>query len=128
MDINDLKKLIKDSTAVLVLDNGEPAFVVIDYKTYKDIASERGEEKEIKINPIRSNPPIGPSDRVSADETSNEINQAVERSGFNGYNIHEKESEILERLNKEILALKNQIEMEEKGITNPHIDPSPFER
>ena len=96
MDINELKKLIKNSTAVLVLDDGEPSFVVLDYKTYKDIAAERGEEKEIKIT------------------------QPVERSGFNGYNIHEKESEILERLNKEILALKNQIEMEEKGLTNPH--------
>ena len=96
MQIEEIKKLIKNSTSVLVLDNGEPSFVVIDYKTYKDIAAERGEEKEIKIN------------------------HAADKNGFNGYNIHEKESEILERLNKEILALKNQIEMEEKGLTNPH--------
>lgn len=121
MQIEEIKKLIKHSTAVLVLDNGEPSFVIMGYKTYTDIASERGEEKEIKINPIRSGPPIGPSDRVSAGETSNGINQPVERNGFNGYNAHEKESEILERLNKEILALKNQIEMEERGLTNPHL-------
>ena len=118
MDINELKKLIKNSTSVLVLDNGEPSFVVLDYKTYKDIAAERGEEKEIKINPVRSLARAqGTSPEDLGEATSNGITQPVERSSFNGYNIHEKESEILERLNKEILALKNQIEMEEKGLT-----------
>ena len=90
MDINEIKKLIKNSTAVLVLDNGEPSFVVMDYKSYKGIASEQRGEKEIKIN-----------------------------HGGNGminlHGGHEQESEILERLNKEILALKAQIEMEEKA-------------
>lgn len=98
MDINDLKKLIKNSTAVLVLDNGEPSFVVLDYKAYRDMANERVGEKEIKIN------------------------HSSESASLNGYNFREKESEILERLNKEILALRNQIEMEERGMTNPHID------
>lgn len=98
MDINELKKLIKNSTSVLVLDNGEPSFVVMDYKTYKDIAAEKGEEKEIKIK--------------------HEDNPAT--ASF--HNGHEQESEILDRLNREILALKAQIEMEEKGVANLHID------
>ena len=93
MDINELKKLIKNSTAVLVLDNGDPSFVVMDYKTYKEIASEQKGEKEIKINHNGG------------------------QSMINLHGGHEQESEILERLNKEILALKAQIEMEEKGIT-----------
>ena len=96
MDINDLKKLIKNSGSVLVLDNGEPSFVVMGYKTYKDITSEGRGEKEVKINHNGS------------------------AAGL--YGNHEQETEILERLNKEILALKAQIEMEEKGLGNPHID------
>ncbi len=99
MNIDELKKLIKNSTAVLVLDNGEPSFVILDYKMYKDLAVNREGEKEIKIN--QSN---------------------ADRSIFNGYHIHERETEILERLNKEILALKSQIEMEERGLTNPQHD------
>ncbi len=83
MDISELKKLIKNSTSVLILENGEPSFVVMGYKTYKEIAAEKTGEKEIKIH----------------------------------NNSHEQETEILDRLNREIMALKAQIEMEEKGIT-----------
>jgi hypothetical protein len=91
MDISELKKLIKNSASVLVLDNGEPSFVILDYKAYRAITGEK-EEKEVPINPVIQKSP------------------------------HEREAEILDRLNKEILALKNQIEEEEKGLNNPHID------
>jgi len=98
MDINELKKLIKSSTSVLVLDDGEPSFVVLDYKMYKDLVVDRG-EKEIPIN-----------------HSANGIS-------LNSHNSqHEREVEILERLNKEILALKNQIEMEERGVQGG-VDP-----
>ena len=96
MDINELKKLAKNSTAVLVLDNGEPSFVVMGYQTYKDIALDKAGEKEIKINHTESSEPV----KVS--------------------NGRDQETEILERLNKEILALKAQIEMEEKGLVSQH--------
>ena len=95
MDINEIKKLIKNSTSVLVLDNGEPSFVIMGYKTYKEIALEQrgGVEKEIKIT------------------------QVTNGGSVNSQSMHEQETEILERLNKEILALKAQIEAEEKGLT-----------
>ena len=97
MDINEIKKSVKNSTAVLVLDNGEPSLVVMGYKTYKDIATDKAGEKEIKINHDNPEPA-----RVN--------------------NHRDQEAEILERLNKEILALKAQIEMEEKGLTSLHSD------
>ncbi len=91
MDINELKKLIKNSTAVLVLENNEPAFVIMNYQTYKDFATEET-KKEIKIShganngsPVKINPKEG-------------------------------ELEILDRINKEILALKDEIEREEKSL------------
>jgi len=96
MNIDEIKKLIKNSTSVLVLDNGEPSFMIMGYKTYKDIALEGRGEKEIKIQV--GNGPIGNNSSYG----------------------HEQESEILERLNKEILALKAQIEAEEKGLNSPH--------
>lgn len=101
MDIKEIKSLINTSTAVLVLDNGEPSFVVLGYAMYRDLVSNKAGEKEVKITPLH--------------------NGAV-ANGHNPYNPHEKESEILERLNKEILALKTQIEMEEKSLNNQGID------
>ncbi len=98
MDIKELKKLIKDSTAVLVLDNGEPSFVLIGYSMYKDLISNKTEEKEIKIT------------------------QASNGYALNNHSFHERESEILDRLNKEILALKSQIEVEEKGLSSSGLD------
>ncbi len=101
MDIGEIKKLIKGSTSVLVLDNGEPSFVILDYKMYKDIVgSKDGEEKEIAIKNAQISNGNG---------------------GANGRSLHEREAEILDRLNKEILALKTQIEIEEKGLSNPHL-------
>ena len=100
MDINELKKLIKDSTSVLVLDNGEPSFVIMGYEAYKNMAVSVNTEKEVVIKHPTSN-----------GSTSS-----------NGRSFHEKETEILERLNKEILALKSQIEAEEKGLSNSGLD------
>ena len=99
MNIDELKKLVKKSTAVLVLDNGEPSFVILNYDTYKDLVI--GEPvKEVKISHLGKD------------------NSAPTANGLRG-NGHESvqndtEPEILERINKDILALKEEIEKEEK--------------
>jgi len=80
MQIGELKKMLKKSTAVLILENGEPSIVVVDYKTYKELL---GDEEDIV--------------------SSEAINQS-------------SEMELLGRINKDILALKEQIEEEEKGL------------
>ena len=49
MDINELKTMLKSSTAVLVIDNGEPRFVIMDYGSYKEM-SKCESEREVKIN------------------------------------------------------------------------------
>lgn len=98
MDINELKKLVKHSTAVLVLDDGEPSFAILNYDSYKDLILGNGkeEEKEIKINHAAAPGANG----LSNSRPSNNDN----------------EIEILERINKDILALKNEIEKEEKTL------------
>jgi len=95
MDINELKKLIKHSTAVVVLENSEPSFVIMNYQAYKNMALEET-QKEVRI-PTHTN------------------------NGYtNGFpvrpNPKEGELEILDRINKEILALKDEIENEEKSL------------
>ena len=95
MDVRELKKLLKNSTSVLILDDGEPAFVVLDYAVYKNTMLDKDREKEIRIN----HP--GPGGNGSPDHPAPLATES-------------RESEILERLNKEISALKHQIELEER--------------
>ena len=99
MNIDELKKLVKHSTAVLVLDNGEPAFAILGYDMYKDLVL-GGKEKEIKIN-------HGTANGTSHNEEKVVVKQV----------LPDNELEILERINKDILALKGEIEKEEKIIT-----------
>ncbi|MDP4001633.1 MAG: hypothetical protein Q8P69_01135 [bacterium] len=87
MEIGALKKMLKKSTAVLILENGEPSIVVVDYNTYKELLNEEGQE-------------------VSKDQVFTNPTTPAQTG----------EVELLERINKDILALKEQIEEEEKGL------------
>ena len=100
MNIDELKKLVKHSTAVLVLDNGEPSFAILSYEMYKDLVL-GGKEKEIKINHA----------------VTNGISHSEERISPVKPVLPDNELEILERINKDILALKSEIEKEEKLVT-----------
>jgi len=79
--------MLKKSTAVLILENGEPSIVVVDYNTYKGLLGE--EDQEVSKDQVSSNPATS---------------------------VQTGEVELLERINKDILALKEQIEEEEKGL------------
>ena len=81
--------MLKHSTAVLILDNGDPSFVVLDYVTYKHMLQ----------------------DAESAPGYNSLIPPA--NTGLKGQS---GETELLERINKDILALKEQIEEEEKNF------------
>ena len=109
MNVADLKKLVKHSTAVLVLDNGEPSFAILSYDMYRDLVL-GSKEKEIKINHGIAN---GVGNGLSHSEEKVIVKPA----------LPENELEILERINKDILALKSEIEKEEKVLnTNAGID------
>jgi len=123
LNTDELKKLLKGSTAVLILDNGEPSFVVLGYDSYKNLISDQ--EKEIKINhPVQVgvSPSInnGQPLNLSADDPGIQkpifpASSPVDVSGKFQYRISEKEAELLEKINREILALKNEIDKEEKS-------------
>lgn len=97
MEIGELKKMLKKSTAVLILENGDPSIVVVDYKTYKELL---GDDQGTDPAPrAMSNTPVPPAPTPSVQGTASTA-----------------ELELLERINKDILALKEQIEEEEKGL------------
>lgn len=109
LQTDELKKLLKGSTAVLILDNGEPSFVVLGYESYKSLLSDR--ETEVKINrPSNGRPDLSQNRGLSG----------LDDNKFQ-HHISEKEAELLEKINKEILSLKNEIEKEEKG-TGTRVD------
>ena len=91
MEINELKKMLKRSTAVLILENGDPSIVVVDYKTYKEMM------EEDKGNQPSFPTPPGSSSHIATGPATGEL-------------------ELLERINKDILALKEQIEEDEKAL------------
>jgi hypothetical protein len=84
IEIKELKQMLKNSTAVLILDNGDPSFVVVDYDSYRRML--QNDEHNSPVSPVSS---------------------AKSQSG---------EMELLDRINKDILALKEQIEEEEKAL------------
>ncbi len=83
-----------------MLDNGEPSFAILSYDMYKDLVL-GSKEKEIKINHAVTNGIDHGEDRIPPIKPA----------------LPENELDILERINKDILALKSEIEKEEKMIT-----------
>ncbi len=82
--------MLKNNTTVLIMDNGEPSFVILNYDTYKNMSLENG------AAPANGAVPI-----------SNVIKTPAATPG---------EVELLERINKDILALKAEIEKEEQAL------------
>jgi hypothetical protein len=138
MNTNELKKLLKGSTAVLVLDNGEPSYVIVGYDSYKKMLNNNEqEEKEVKINrsfaelsDAKVRAPLNPisfgmaaqSRPFEKERGQRDSVQLLERDdGQFQHRVGEKESEFLEKINKQILSLKDEIEKEEKGAG---IDPA----
>ena len=108
MNIEELKKLVKHSTAVLVLDNGEPSFAILSYDMYKDLVlGNKEKEKEVKINSPRVEASHAVTNGISHNESGIPLVKPT---------LPDNELEILERINKDILALKSEIEKEEKMV------------
>ncbi len=102
MDIRELKQLLKNSVSLLILENGEPVFVVVDYKVYRDLMARSQQEAAVEqgMGQIAARPAGGEARPTLGEQP-----------------VDPKEVEVLERLNKEILALKSQIELEEKNLS-----------
>ncbi len=105
MDISELKQLLKNSTSVLIMENGNPDLVVMEYRAYKQLAQGSTQEtsQHIPTKPVASSPRVPLHSDLA---------------------VQSREAEILERLNREIMTLKEQIEAEERGTDpqSPSVD------
>ncbi|MEK7589250.1 MAG: hypothetical protein AAB479_01295 [Patescibacteria group bacterium] len=100
MDIRELKDLLKNSTSVLILDEGEPSYVILDYQVYRNLT--QAKEQEVKVKKAND-----------AEALNFPVPQASEEAPVRAA-LSAQEVEALERLNREIQALKDQIEQDEK--------------
>lgn len=105
MKVEELKKLMNKSTAVLIMDNGNPSFVAISYEAYKDLVLKSDDGHEVKVN-------------HGADASEKPTEPSTPKGQESVRPISESELEMLDRINKEILALKEEIQKEEKLLTN----------
>ena len=102
MDIRELKDLLKNSTSVLMIEDGEPSYVILDYKVYRSLIQPKEQEVVVKNNTDLGTDQLRRSGEV-------EVGAPTKTSGLSA-----QEMEALERLNREIQALKDQIEQEER--------------
>ena len=109
MKVEELKKLMNKSTAVLIMDNGDPSFVAISYEAYKDLVLKSDIGHEVKVN--HNLPDVSEKSTIKAESDTLKNDQEQVRP------MNESELEMLDRINKEILALKEEIQKEEKLVT-----------
>ncbi|MEK7124930.1 MAG: hypothetical protein AAB864_00815 [Patescibacteria group bacterium] len=96
MDINELKFLLKHSASVVLMENGQPSLVIVDYNVYKSL--------------LPSEPSMPRGTDIGAQPRVTNPGSPVGEQQFSP-----EEQEAVERLNREIQALKEQIAMEETG-------------
>ena len=90
---DEIREMLRSIPAVLVVEDGQPAYVITEYETWRRVA--QGEQVRVSngkpghLSPRPSRPPVSDP----------------------------QETQVLERLNKEILSLREQIQMQEETVT-----------
>ena len=92
--VNDeIREILRSIPAVLVMEDGRPSYVITEYETWRQVA--QGEQVRISNGrPGHMSPRPG---RPTSDTA---------------------EAQVLERLNKEILSLREQIQMQEEAVAD----------
>lgn len=103
VDFRNLKELANKLGGVLVLDNGEPAFVVLSYDKFKALDSDTNFGVDIFGAGIGAGEGNGNGPLRQSDSEAREAN-----------GLGDGQNEI-ERLNQEILALKEEIRQRESA-------------
>ena len=99
MDFRRLKELVGRLGGILVLDGEEPEFVILSYRQYEKI--EAGEEVRLSTS----------SKMYDGAAETNSMASAVADKDVGD----EDEQEAVEKLNQEILALKEEIRLKEEA-------------
>lgn len=97
----EIRDILRSLPAVAVVEDGRPAYVILAYEAWQQVH----QDKPVKITNNRPGH-FGPSGEKSV--------------------VDSQEAQILERLNKEILSLRNQIQMQEDTVGEgeaPEVQP-----
>lgn len=89
---DEIREFLRSIPAVLVVEDGQPSYVVTRYETWRSMAS-------------------GEQVRVHNGRTGHLEPRAAR-------NADPQEAQVLERLNKEILSLREQIQMQEDAAAS----------
>lgn len=90
--VNDeIREILRSIPAVLVVEDGRPSYVITEYETWRQLAA-------------------GEAVRVSNGRPGH-LSPRPGRSASDA-----QEAQVLERLNKEILSLREQIQMQEESV------------
>lgn len=103
MDIKELEQLAGQFGSVVVLEDEKPAFVVLSFEKYQEL--QKNENKEVLVKHFSR---LNGNGSVLAEFAANR--QASKEASTDS----NENSEDLERLNKEILALKEEVRMMEE--------------
>ena len=94
--VNDeIREILRSIPAVLVVEDGRPAYVITEYDAWRALA----QGQPVRVSNSR---PGHLSPRPSSESPGDS-----------------QETQVLERLNKEILSLRDQIQMQEESATDP---------
>jgi TPP-dependent indolepyruvate ferredoxin oxidoreductase alpha subunit len=88
---DEIREILRSIPAVLVVEDGRPAYVITEYEAWKTMAA-------------------GEQVRVHSGRPGNLSPQPAQRTA------EPQEAQVLERLNKEILSLREQIQMQEEAV------------
>lgn len=106
MSIEELKQLTRQFGSVVVLEDEKPAFVVLPFEKYQELQkNEDNEGKEILVKHFSKLSGNGSAfaELAATPQAPEEVNVGSNEN-----------SEDLERLNKEILALKEEVRLMEE--------------
>ncbi|HXV26936.1 MAG TPA: hypothetical protein VD862_02865 [Candidatus Paceibacterota bacterium] len=87
----EIKELLRTVSAAVIVEDGRPSYIVTAYETWRQMA----QGSDIRVNNGRPGHLAGPSP---------------------AYARQDQETAVLERLNKEILSLRQQIQMQEDSV------------
>ena len=125
MTTEELRQLAEQFGSVVILKNDKPSFVFLTFDKYKDLLKD--EEKEVAVNHFSSQGSalehIVDPEHVRRTQDLQHTRTGISFDSSNGLNLSKNEHvkvalaperEIVEKLNREVMALKDEIRTKEE--------------
>ncbi|TSC91596.1 MAG: hypothetical protein CEN90_394 [Parcubacteria group bacterium Licking1014_17] len=120
MNFSLLKELVKKLGTLLIVNGSEPEFVVMDYQTYKKHVEGAQDVRPDEIKSSEAAEAAGEEEQPSSGEEPgfSPLFSMPEQKNDEQTAVGNGDEEMVERLNKEILALKEEIKELESEVVD----------